>query len=205
MRKILVIVLVMVAHLTIGQTFPSDVWHEGKLVLLEGDTLVGKIKYDIDNDLVQLNIGNTLQTYSSRKILYFEIFDETVDNYRYFYALPYQIQPNYKVPIIFEVLYEGALTLLARETIVTENVPQYSYYHYRPQFYNTRARLDYNYYFLDKKGEIVKYTMKRRDLLDIMKNKSSQVKQYIKKNNLKYDKRSDLFRIVAYYNALIDS
>lgn len=205
MKKLLLISFLMIGSLAAsGQNFPSEVWHDGKLVLLEGDTLLGKIKYDIENDLVQINIRNTIQTYSSRKILYFEIFDETVDNYRYFYALPYEMQTNYEVPIIFEVLYEGQLTLLARETIVTETVPQYSYY-YRPQFYNTRARLDYNYFFLDKQGEIERYTMKKRDLLDVMDRKSSQIKKYIKKNNLKHDKRSDLFRIVAYYNALLDS
>ena len=204
MKKLLIIFLLFYSGIAAGQNFPSDLWHDGKLVLLEGDTLLGRIKYDLENDLVQINIRNTIQTYSSRKILYFEIFDETVDNYRYFYALPYEVQTNYEIPIIFEVLYEGQLTLLCREIIVTESVPQYSYY-YRPQFYSTRARLDYEYYFLDKKGGIEKYTMKKKDLLDVMRKRSNQVKQYMKKNNLKHDKRSDLFRVVAYYNALLNS
>jgi hypothetical protein len=200
------LVLVLFCFLSIeafSQTFPSQLWHDGKLVLLDEDTLVGKIKYDFENDLVQLNIRNTIQTYASRKILYFELFDEMSNNYRYFYSLPYEIQQNYEVPIIFEVLYEGELTLLAREIIVTETVPQYNTF-YRPQFYNTRARLDYNYFFLNKNGTIERYSMKKNDLLKHMKKKSSQVKQYMRKNNLKHDERADLFRIIAYYNALIN-
>jgi len=185
-----------------GQTYPSQIWHNGKLVTLEEDTLRGKIKYDLENDLVQVNIGNTIQTYSSRKILFYEIFDETINNYRYFYSLPYNIQSDYKVPILFEVLYEGELTLLVREAIVVESAPQYSYY-YQPVFNSTRTKLDFEYYFLDKEGNIERYTMKKKDLLRQMKKKAPQVKQYIKKNNLKHDRKNDLFRIIAYYNALL--
>jgi len=203
MKKLLVIILCFLSAEAFAQSFPSQLWHDGKLVLLDEDTIVGKIKYDFENDLVQINVRNTIQTYASRKILYFEIFDEMSNNYRYFYSLPYEIQHQYEVPIIFEVLYEGELTLLAREVIVTETVPQYNTFN-RPQFYNTRARLDYKYYFLDKNGTIQLYSMKKSDLLNYMKKRSSQVKQYMRKNNLKHDQRADLFRIVAYYNTLIN-
>jgi hypothetical protein len=192
----------LIVNLAWGQTYPSQIWHEGKLVLMEGDTIRGQIKYDLENDLVQLNINNTIQTYSARKILFFEIFDQTIDNYRYFYALPYNVQPDYKVPLIFEVLYEGELSLLVREEIVMETAPQYSTF-YQPTFYSSRTRLDFQFYFLDKTGNIDRYTMKKGDLLSHMKKKSSQVKQYMKKNNLKHDRKNDLFRIIAYYNALL--
>jgi hypothetical protein len=92
--------------------------------------------------------------------------------------------------------------LLCREIIVTESVPSYSYYGYRQPMYASRTRLDYVYYFFDNKGDIQRYMMKRNELLDFMKDKSSQVKQYMKKHKLKHDNRNDLFRIVAYYNAL---
>ena len=189
---------------TVAQEFPSEMWHDGKLVLLEGDTLRGKLKYDFEMDLVQLLSNNVLQTYSARKILYFEIYDNNIGSYRYFYSLPYKIEATYMAPILFEVLYEGQLSLLCREVIVTETVSNYSYYSYRQPYYSTRSRLDFAYFFLDQQGEIERYAMKKAELLSIMKSKSSQVKQYMKKNNLKHDKRSDLFRIVAYYNALLD-
>lgn len=129
MRKgLLLYFLIQISFSAISQDFPSERWHKGKLVLLSEDTIVGKIKYDLQNDLLQVNVRNVLQTYSSRKILYFEIFDETIESYRHFYALPYNVQANYKVPLLFEVLYEGKLSLLCREEIVTESVPQYNSY-----------------------------------------------------------------------------
>jgi hypothetical protein len=176
--------------------------HEGELVLLSGDTLKGQIKYDLQNDLIQIVVNETVQTYSSRKILFFSIYDKTVDMFRNFYSIPYEVQPNYEIPILFEVLYEGKLSLLAREAIVTETVPQYSYM-YRSSVNMTRTRLDYEYYFLDDKGNFIKYNNKKFELFDIMKRREPQIKQYIKKNKLKTDSRRDLVRITAYYNALL--
>lgn len=193
-----------------AQEFPSEVWHNGVLVTTSGDTIKGELKYDLQNDAVQINTGRTLQTYSARKIHYFEIFDETIDSHRHFYALPYEVQANYEVPLIFEVLYEGELSLLCREEIVTESIPAYNTYPYayyggNPNFNQTRARLKYQYYFVDKQSGIMKYNLKKRELYSFFKKHQQQVKKYIKKNNLKHDRMRDLVRLTAYYNALLDS
>ena len=193
-----------------AQEFPSEMWHPGKLVLMSGDTIKGQIKYDFVNDMVQVQTNKVIKTYSSRKIRYFEIFDKTINSYRYFYALPYEMQSNYKVPVLFEVLYEGKLSLLCREEIVTENVPQYNSY---PYYYSrggmpytpnaSHTRLNYTYFFLEQNGEIVKYNMKKNSLLSFFKRKQPEVKQYMKKHHLKHDKMKDLVRLTAYYNALL--
>lgn len=210
LRAIVLLFLIQFSSLVCAQDFPSELWHTGKLVLISEDTIVGKIKYDLQNDAVQINIRNVLQTYSARKILYFEIFDETIDSYRHFYALPYQVQKNYEIPLIFEVLYEGHLSLLVREEIVTESVPNYnsypySYYGNSPYSNQKRARLNYKYYFLDERGGIQNYNLKKNELMTFFKKHHQQVKQYIKKNNLKHDRMRDLVRLTAYYNALLDS
>jgi hypothetical protein len=189
-----------------AQDFPSDLWHNGKVVLLTKETLQGAVKYDLQNDLVQININNQLQTYSARKINYVEIFDETVKSTRTFFALPYQVQVNYEVPILFEVLYEGKLTLLCREELVTESMQAYNPYmpySYYPGYGGTRQRLAYRFYFLDERGKIIEYNMKKGELLQFFRKKQQEIKQYIKKNNLKHDRMRDLVRITAYYNALL--
>ena len=135
------LILLFIVHLYfVGYTqdFPSELWHKGKVVLLSEDTIFGKVKYDLQNDAIQINVRNVLQTYSARKILYFEIFDETIDSYRHFYALPYNVQKNYEIPLLFEVLYEGQLSLLCREEVVTESVPQNSYSPYGSYYGSSR-------------------------------------------------------------------
>lgn len=200
---ILFLVFITLSLNVCSQEFPSELLHEGKVILINGDTLEGKIKYDLENDLIQIVVNNTIQTFSARKIAYFSIYDASVEMYRTFYSIPYEIQPNYEIPLLFEVLYEGKLSLLAREVIVTETVPQYSYA-YRSSVNMTRTKLAYEFYFLDQKGNFVKYNMKKPELYELMSRKEPQIKSYIKKNKLKTDSRRDLVRITAYYNALLD-
>ena len=203
MRKVAVWISLVIVFLPArAQDFPSEIWHEGKAVLISGDTLKGSVKYSIENDLIQMDINNTVQTFSSRKIAYFEIFDVTVDNFRHFYSLPYSIRPNYKIPILFEVLYEGPMALLARESIVLETVPQFNY-SYRSNY--TRRKLTYEYFFLEQGSEIVRYGGKKNDLTYIMRKQSSQIKKFIKKNKLHHDRRNDLIKITTYYNNLLEA
>ncbi len=197
MRYILILTTICISNWTNGQYFPSEHWHDGYLVTNEGDTIEGLLKYDLENDLVQIEIDHKIQTYSSRKMTFFEIFDGITENYRKFYSIPYNINLNYKVPRIFEILHLGELTLLAREITVQETISPSS-----SQIYGTRRRLTHRFFFVDTDGKISQFTSKKMDLMDIMSPKSSAIKTYIKKNNLRLDRISDLVRITAFYNSI---
>ncbi len=189
---------------TFAQYFPSEVWHEGEVTLLSGEKHEGKIKYNFEADLVQLNESNRIRTFSARKILFIEIFDQELGRHRQFYALPYNIRPNYKVPMLFEVLYENTLSLMAREKIVQETIPQYGYFNHFGNGPATRFRLDFDYYFLNAQGDIVTYTQKKDDLYQIFSKHRGEIEKYVKENKLKHDRPRDLVRITAYYNSLLD-
>lgn len=199
MKSIIVLLgLTFVSLIAKGQEFPSELWHEGKLVLVSEDTLVGLIKYNQGQGIVQVEIGDRTFTHSSKSIFYFQIFDATVESYREFYVLPYGLVTSYKTPVIFEVLVEGNLTLLSRESIVTKNIQNpYSYGSF------SQRTLVYDYFFLDRKGTITKYTMKKRDLYTVVSKKQSQVVEFMKANRMHHDRRNDLVRIIAFYNALL--
>lgn len=197
----LIIVLLFSLHLFLpvsAQVFPSELWHDGKMVLTSEEIIKGKIKYDLQKGIVQVDTGKRLLTFSAKSIFYFEIFDSTIDAQREFYVLPYGLVSNYKIPVIFEVLVEGNITLLSREYITTRNVQS-------PYFYGSYQReiLAYEYYFLDTQGNITLYTMKKKDLLEVLSKRQKQVSEYIRANRLNSDKRNDLVRIIAFYNALI--
>lgn len=192
-------------YLSVGaaqaQYFPSEYWHDGWLVSDENDTLRGEIKYDLPNDIVQVRYRDRINTFSSRKIVYLEFYDKTTENYRQFYSLPYAVNYDYKVPMLFELLYEGELSLLTREAVIQETVPAVQ--SYSLSGYNqTRQRLDYSFYFLDKKGNIRLYNGKKPELQDAMRDRWSEVKSFMKKNRLSPDKIRDLVRIVAFYNSV---
>jgi len=190
------------AYTTQGQDFSSRIWHDGWLVTADKDTVRGSVKYDMEANTVQVLVrSEKVNTYSSKKIMFFEIFDTTLNSYRQFYSIPYQISSNYKAPILFEVLYEGPMTLLVTEKIVLENDPySQSYYNSGPGF--TRERLAYSYFFVDRKGKMTAYTGKKNEIYGVLYKNSDKLKKFIKDNKLKTDKMRDLVRITAFYNSL---
>lgn len=186
-----------------AQEFPSDLWHQGMLVLVSEDTLSGKIKYNIEQDLIQIESAKKIYTYSGKKVFYFQIFDETVDTYREFYTLPYALVNEYEAPIFFEVLVEGKLTLLCREAVVSKTVNDNNINPYGSSMSYSRNVLLYTYYFLDERGNITKYSMKKKDLLRMLNKRAGKIEEYMKVNHLKADKRFDLSRIISFYNGII--
>jgi len=190
--------LIFIHHLGFSQAFPSELWHEGKMVLVTEEVIFGMIKYDQVKGIVQVEVGEKIYTYSPKAIFHFKIYDATADSYRIFYSLPYGLVTSYKTPVIFEVLIEGNITLLSREYIVTKSVQDpFSLGSY------PREVLVYDYYFLDKEGNITEYTMKKKDLYNALSKRRSQVAEYMKTNKLRHDKRNDLIRVILFYNALI--
>ncbi|MDH5476439.1 MAG: hypothetical protein OEX22_12155 [Cyclobacteriaceae bacterium] len=200
MRGVAFIFLCFLTQSSFAQ-FPSESWHEGKVVLLSGDTLIGAVKYNLDRDIIQLNDTKTIEAYTARKVLFFTIFDKTVSRHRQFYAIPYNVTIEYKTPIFFEVLYEGKLTFLGREYITIQTTS------YGPALGSgsySRRVLSFRYYFLDANGKITLYSTNKKELLNYMSKYRNDVNAYMKKNRLHYDDKEDLIYIVQYYNTLIN-
>ena len=61
----------------------------------------------------------------------------------------------------------------------------------------------YDFFFLDRKGNIIPYNLKKKELMEAVRLRQSQVAEYMKSNKLKFDRRNDLIRIIAFYNALL--
>ena len=204
------ILLVTVSSGTFAQEFPSQVWHDGKVFLSSGGIHEGKVKYDLEANIVQVQ-SNAIETFSSASISHFEIFDEIYGGIRVFYSLPYALNSDYKTPIFFELLTEGEdITLLCREFITVDN-RNFNTMGMRGMYMNPMwgmpmgmgfNRLDFEYFFL-RDQKIYRYSQKKRELFnEFMDDRSAEVKLYMRKNRLSHDKRGDLLRITAYYNQI---
>jgi hypothetical protein len=198
MRIGLAVVFLFLTGITTAQKFPSEIWHEGKIILEEGDTLRGNIKYDLQNDLLQFEKNNKLESYTARKVLFFEIFDKTVKRYRPFYSLPFSSTGGYKAPVFFELLAEGKITLLCRESLEYRSSPN-SFYYYGA---SNRLVLVNKFFLLKDNGNIEVFDGKKNDLIYLMGNKGDQVEKYIKTNRIKLDEKYQFASAVEYYNSL---
>ncbi|MFY0685624.1 MAG: hypothetical protein JXQ90_00590 [Cyclobacteriaceae bacterium] len=201
MNKLLLTIACLLGVTTSIAQFSKEEWHNGFLVTQEGDTVRGKIKYDMETNSLQMASRGSLKAYSSYNIFFFEIFDEIYKNYRQFYTLPFQYRSNYETPILFEVLYEGELSLLAREKVVRETTSIGSNGFY-PNYNVTQNVLQYDFFFVNKSGKITYYQGSKAEILDIMSRKRDQIKKFIKKNRLKTDELKDLIRITSFYSSI---
>lgn len=200
MKKVILTLFLLVGFTYIHAQYSSQEWHNGYIVTTEKDTVRGKINYDMEANIVQVSVRNSVKAYSSYKILYFQIFDVILQSYRQFYTLPYALKTRYETPVLFEVLYEGELSLLAREKIVQETATVGT-----PMWSNARVmqdRLDYDFFFLSRDGKMTFYNGQRSELYEILKDKKSEVRDFVKTNNLKTDVMRDLIRITSFYNSI---
>jgi len=197
-QRFLLFCLLVIPAFSSAQKFPFEFWHEGKIILESGDTLKGMVKYNMQEDLVQLQTDRTVETYTSRKVLFFEIFDVTVKRYRQFYSLPYAVTGQYRAPVFFELLEEGKMTLLSREALESRT---YSSFYYYGSY--TRLVLVDKFFFMKENGTIAQFTGKKNDLIELMGTRGEQVAKFAKEKRLDFDKKYDVAQIVAYYNSLI--
>lgn len=189
--------------------FPSSIWHKGNIYGNDGQTFSGLVKYDLENNLVQLQEAaiTTFTTFTSSNVTYFEIFDEILGGIRKFYSLPYALNSNYEIPVFFEILTESEeLALLCREYIATDSRnsnffgPMAMNPIWGPQN-SVGYRLAFNFYFL-KNSSIRKYNQKKKELFKLLPGYDEEMTLFMRKNRLEHDQRGDLLRITAYYNQL---
>ena len=97
MRKLYFLFFIL-SNYGFSQQFPSDIWHKGMLVTNQGDTIEGDLKYDFESQSIQLDDGETLKAFNVNNLFFFEIYDNTIRDYRQFYSLMYEVGYEYSIP-----------------------------------------------------------------------------------------------------------
>ena len=181
-------------------------WYKGNIYDTDGKTYAGLVKYDLENNVVQLQTEN-LSTFTASNVSHFEIHNKSDDGIRSFYSLPYSQNGDNETLVFFEVLSEGNdVVLLSREYILT-------YYkdlgtkgvigmnpRNGPKTF-TGYRLAFNFYFF-RNGIIEPYSLRSKDLYTMLPGHDEEIKRFMRQNGLDHDKRGDLIKITAYYNDL---
>lgn len=202
----LIVLFAGISSLLAQNQFPSQIWHKGRIYGTDGLTYTGLVKYDLENNVVQLQT-ETISTFTAFNVSNFEIQNETNEGNRIFYSLPYSPDGDEnKTPIFFEVLTEGKdISLLTREYIKTEYSSTGSKGFNGPTNDGLKVKVKYRLafdYFFFKDYKIQKYSRKKNDLFDFFPSYKDEVNQFMKEHKLAHDQRGDLIRITAYYNEL---
>jgi hypothetical protein len=178
-------------------------WNPGYLVTLDEDSLYGPISLLYQNDLVQINDENRVKTFGANQVSMVYIRDrQNSENERYIYPFPYHPYSDFKPQRFFEMLFSGLhLSLLCREILVTETVPQYDNFTFRTYF-STRTRLQKEFYFMFPGKKVRLISNSKKDLLIQLSDKKTELKKFLSEKNLSPDNMEDLTKIVVEYNRL---
>jgi len=189
----------------VSQELPQKMWHPGYVVLDSEDTLRGKIQYDFESNLVQFTSDERVKTFTSQNILFFSFHCQFFKRVRSVYSIPYKLKGRLKIPVFFEILEEGKITLMTREYVVIENNRFGNPMYRTSRGFGSREILTYDYFLLTDDGTIHKFSEKRKDLYPFFGKYEEDMKDYIKERRLKMDKQGDLVTILKYYNGLVSS
>lgn len=190
-------------------------WPQGKVVLVNGDTLYGALTYYRTPDIVKVrHEDGSISSVTPVNVKYF-IAQEMPSGRSYtFRTLNWDMgkaNSGFKKPTFFEELNRGALTLITRETYSISGNRGYNNTtsYYDPGYYAGNSGLEDQvielYFILLQSGEIVSLRNLRKDLHTLFGEKSKDVKSYIKLNKLDYEKPHELVAIINYFNSLVSS
>ncbi len=185
-----------------AQKFSSDMWHEGVVDLQEGKTLKGKLKYNLESDIVLLNTGNKVLSLNPSQVTAFQFTDALTVRTRYFFSLPYAFENNYRRNYFFELLTEGKKNLLTREKIVQETRYYYSPYWMGSSPAYITLQQQENYFLMGNDARIEGFESPKDMIESSFSSQYDKIKRYIKMNHLRIERRDDMTLVVDYYNNL---
>ncbi len=194
------ICLVLFSFNSFGQNFINDKneWFDGKIMLERGDTLMGKMQYEMQTSILKLQTyNNTIKTYSARQIDAFDFFDPVLKEHRYFRTLMYTPKgKDYSTPSFFGLIYEGKnnkVSIYYKENL--RNV----------YLWNTKTLVndDLEIYFAFPDGSVKRFRRHTNSLFDLLTENQGDMKSFIEAKYLKTEILMDMVKIVDYYNSLL--
>jgi hypothetical protein len=201
-RLIFLVLFVNLAERTLAQAGLED-WNPGYLITIDEDSLFGPVSMLFGNDLVQINDENKIKTFGANQVQMIYIRErDNSESERYIYPFPYHPYSDFKPQRFFEMLFSGIhLSLLSRETLVTETIPQYDNFSFRT-FYSTRTRLLQEYYLLFPEKKVRRLAGSKKEFLNLLADRKDSLKKFIAEGKLDMDRQEDLLKIVKEYNRL---
>ncbi|WP_461491657.1 hypothetical protein [Pontibacter sp. HJ8] len=190
------------------ELYEAEEWHYGKIVLATGDSLFGSVMYHPIQDVVQVESNDgAISSFSPVNVSHFVVRDKYNGRPQIFRSLFWnlgRVNTDFKKPVFFEQLNNGTISLIKRQAGVRKSDMGNGNYvdESDPQWYDTSEEVKESYYALLPDGEIVALRNIRRDLLRLFGKKANTVKQFVRSNELDFNKPHELVMIVNYFNTL---
>lgn len=181
----------------IGDSHLEEDWIKGSILLYSNQRMIEgyPLKYDIQTDLFEIKTDADVKVLEGKRVKSFLWKKDNSASPSYFVnAHEYTFDG---IPLLgfFEVLVDGSLPLFKRTEVVIQKA------NYVKEF-DTGSRNDkilkkVSYYYGDQKEAFI---VPKKKAHIIFKDKSEDLEQFIKTNDLSLKEEADLIRIFKHYN-----
>ncbi len=185
------------------ELFISEQWHKGSLLLKSGEIIKNcPMRYDIHRNMMEIRVDNQIRIIEGHRINKFIWNNYKAQPAVFVNAEKYKKEnSSLSLSGFVRIITRGKVSFIAKMN--TEIL--YANYNQALSVGSKKNKLiKSEAFYLVKNNQTTKIRKKRRDVLNYFENKSALLKQYAKKNNLRFRKEKDLAQIIDYYNALND-
>lgn len=187
-------------------------WPKATIALSNGDTVAGPVIFYRAEEVLHLSTGgDNATTLTPVLVSSFKVEEEGRTRlFRTYLWNRGRDYSDYRSPAFFEQLNTGNYSLLKREILrqdIIRNDPFWNPYgsiYGPPGSHSLMTSIQELFYIHTPKGNIIPLRSPKKDVLRIFSSHQKQIKKYVDDNDLKYNRKNDLVRIVKYYNSLTD-
>ena len=180
-------------------------------VLTTGDTIKGKIKYNLQEEVIQIENKDKVATFNAAQLTYFEVKPDRLREERVFYSIPLRNKAGYFQPRFYELMSQGEVSLLGREYIaVVTQAGNTSFIRPMNSSFasivmssaNTRKFMAYKLFLANSKGDVIPLGETVKSTVNAFGNNKGNLRKFIKEQEMTLLNVFDFVKLVKYYNQL---
>jgi hypothetical protein len=174
-------------------------WHQGEIILSNGDKLTGKVQYDLKQNVAIIKYDGKMQAYSAFKVDYFKIIDRKRRTLRSFYTMPFRNQKGIERLMFFELIFEDNFAIFNREHKARKEHAMLSEIPFVEEKEAEEEVTIFTYYVFTPDGNFRKVLTEKSDLvkkLSLNRSEKKNLENFIYENDLNLTNRSDFIRVI---------
>lgn len=184
--------------IVIGDNYLDKKWNTATILLYQSETMIEgyPVKYDVKNDLLEIQSRSGIKVLEGKKIKNLVWVDSITTQPHYFVNGGEYRYENSKLLGLLEVIVDGQIPLLKRSELNTKK-PNYN----AALDVGTRdTKIYFKDVFLYARGKELFIVKNKEDVLKAAGDRSAEVEAFIKENKLNTNKQPGLKQVFEFLN-----
>ncbi len=182
----------------IGDNYLDKKWNTANILLYQSETMIEgyPVKYDVKNDLLEIQSRSGIKVLEGKKIKNLVWVDSITTQPHYFVNGAEYRYENSKLLGLLEVIVDGEFTLLKRAEVNTKK-PNYNA---ALDVGSKDTKIYFKDVFLYARGKDLFVIKNKDDVLEAAGDRSTEVEAFIKENKINTNKQTGLKYVFEFLN-----